>query len=202
MLATSGRIRRARLLHRQLDLVEDAWIPRVEGYPQLEDAARVRTEAPIPEVNPEEVDVAGRQLVPGMRWLSAGLAAPAPPTAWDQSRYPVADRRARNSGEPCDLARIEPTVAQFEASGDLVGGARHEHMFAQAPDANLTTLENYAAVAKFGKRAAFRSPWGKPLGGSSPLSRIDGQRPSGACREQPPFVGETLESPSAPVLER
>jgi hypothetical protein len=33
-------------------------------------------------------------------------------------------------------------------------------------------FQRRAAVAKFGKRAWFRSMWGKPLGGSSPLSRI------------------------------
>ena len=53
----------------------------------------------------------------------------------------------------------------------------YEHVFdslSRAAEVELDRLQVQAAVAKFGIRASFRCSWGKPRGGSSPLSRILG----------------------------
>src|SRR5687768_2641327 len=45
-------------------------------------------------------------------------------------------------------------------------------MFAHEPDGRVTTLGHAGGCGEIGKRDTFRAYWGKPLGGSSPLSRI------------------------------
>jgi hypothetical protein len=198
-LEAADWVRRHHGVHCARDFLDYPRVLGVERNPKPEYTARVSRDAPVAQIDPEEIDIARREgirVVEVVTTCRTRRTRAGPSPARDPAANPVAHRAAWDPDERRDLRRVESLIAKIESRRNLCPGPRHRTYVRASVGRKMAKIEAPAGVLEFGRQPALRTPGPKGRGGSSPLTRTSEARPEGAPLA---FLGHASRRPRTSV---